>query len=192
MSKRNQFAAFAHPSSSIAKRLKKVETLARSNKPETKSVTFVAAGTIAAGGIINVDCTNIAEGSSSNERIGDKIHVQRIEIRGLIDPDLDAHVIKCNATTKPTTALFTSGIGTFLLQSELGSRFREILHYRNGQSIEDFNSTFAVNRKLGYNCHYSGTLGTTAQIGCTTVTVLNRTTAVKNHAFTVRLYYTDA
>jgi len=192
MSKRNQFAAFAHPSSSIAKRLKKVETLARTNKPEIKTVTFVAAGALAAGGIINVDCTNIAEGTASNQRIGDKIHVQRIEIRGIIDPELDSHIIKCNATTKPSAALFTSGVGTFLLQSELGSRFREILHYRNGQTIDDFSATFAVNRKLGYNCHYSGQLGTTAQIGCTTVTVLNRTTASKNHAFTVRLYFTDA
>jgi len=177
---------------SVSKRLKKVERLARSNRPELKSITFVAAGTIAAGALINVDCTAIAEGTASNDRIGDKIHLKRIEIRGVIDPDLDAHIIKCNSTTKPTAALFTSGIGTFLLESETGSRFREILHYRNGQTIEDFTSTFAVNRKLGYNCYYSGTLGSTAQIGCTTVTVINRNTAAKNHAFTVRMYYTDS
>jgi len=176
----------------LAKRLKNVERLARSNRPEQKSITFVAAGSLAAGALINVDCTNIAEGTASNERIGDKIHINRIEIRGLIDPDLDAHVIKCNSTTKPTAALFSSGIGTFLLESEIGSRFREILHYRNGQTIEDFLSKFYVNRRLGYNCHYSGTLGSTAQLGCTTVTVINRNTAAKNYAFTVRLYFTDA
>jgi len=176
----------------IAKRLRKVEALARSNRPELKSITFVAAGSLAAGALVNVDCTNIAEGTASNERIGDKIHIKRIEIRGVIDPDLDAHVIKCNSTTKPTAALFSSGLGTFLLESEIGSRFREILHYRNGQTIEDFTSKFAVNRKLGYNCHYSGTLGSTAQLGCTTVTVINRNTSSKNHAFTVRLYFTDA
>ena len=199
MPKRNQFAAFAHPDSSMAvasqdvtKRLRKVEALARSNRPEVKTTTIVAAGNLAAGSLVNVNSTTIAEGTGPDERIGDRIHIKRIEIRGLIDPDLDAHIIKCNSTTKPTAAVFTSGVGTFLLDSEIGSRFREILHYRNGTSIEDFNSTFSVNRKLGYSCRFSGSLSSTAQIGGTVVTLINRNTAAKNYAFTVRLYYTDA
>jgi len=177
---------------SVAKRLRKVEALARANKPELKSISFVVAGNMGAlTGFANVDLTNIAEGTASNERIGDKIHLVSMEIRGLIDPDIDAHAIKCNSTTKPTAALFTGGVGTFLLESETGSRFRELFHYRSWQTIDGFLGNFALKRKLGYNCQYSGTLGTTAQLGCTTITLVNRSAAAKNYSFTVRLFYTD-
>lgn len=178
---------------SVSKRLKKVERLARSNKPEIKSITFVAAGTITtASKFVNVDCTNIAEGTKANERVGDQILIHRIEVRGLIDPDIDAHILKCYSSSKPTDANYTSGIGTFLLDSEIHSKFREILHYRNGTSIEDFNSTFSVNRKLGYKCYYNGSGAGTAQRGGTIVSLISRNSSDKNYAFTVRLYYSDA
>jgi len=191
MSKRNQFAAFAHPSSSIAKRLKKVETLARSNKPEIKSITYVASGTVVSGAVLNVVATGIVQGTGGNERIGDYVNCVAIEVRGQLDPDVDLHILKANSATLPTDAMYTSGIGTFLLDSERDSRFQEIVHYRNRYNSGP-DAACEIKRKLSHRCYYNGSTAASGQRGQVVVGLINQWPSDKSYNFTVRLFYTDA
>ena len=175
----------------VAKRLRKVEAIARSNKPEVKSITYVASGSLAAGAVINAVPSQIAEGTGGNERIGDAIHNVRIEVRGVCDQLLDIHCLVANSSTLPVMAIFTSGVGTFLLDSERDSRFREILHYRN-RYASGSDKTLQFNRKLNFKTYYNGAASTAGQRGQVVVSVVNRHTAALNYHFTVRLFYTDA
>lgn len=176
---------------SVAKRLKRVERLAQSNRPELKSITFVATGSIISNAVVNVTPTNIQEGSGGNERIGDHIYVERIEVRGYCDPDMDMHVIKCKSNTEPGIANFTSTIGTFLLDAENDTRFHEILHFRNRYLIGGTNTSVAFKRKLGFRAGYNGAAATTCVSNKVTVSVVNRDVATKSYNFTVRLWYRD-
>lgn len=177
----------------IAKRLKRVEIQSRRNKPEVKSITFSASSaSLAAGSLVNVVANKVAEGSGTNERIGDQIHLVAISVRGYCDPDLDAYLIKLHTTSEPTAAVFTSGFGAFILDADSGARFNELYHYRNTFLNDGTNTSIKMYRKLGYNCYFNGSTSTSAIRGQICVTILNRDVAAKGYNFSVRLWYTDA
>lgn len=177
----------------LAKRVKRVERLARQNKPELKTRTATLNGTVAAGGIVNLVATQIAEGTGADERIGDQIRIHEIEIRGMLDPDLDSYIFKLHTTSEPTSAIFTAGKGAFVLDSESNSRFTEMVHYRNIFINVGSSTPIKIKKKLGgVLSYYNGTTSTSGIRNQICFTMLNRDAAAKPYNLSIRLSYTDA
>lgn len=174
----------------VAKRLRKVEAMARSNRPEVKSITYVSSGTIVAGAVLNVVASAIAQGTGGNQRTGDYINCIRVEVRGQLDPDIDMHVLKCQSASLPSAATYTNGIGTFLLDTERDSRFQEIVHFRN-RFQSDPEAAVQINRRLRHRCYYNSITSGSGQRGQVVVGLINKWPSDKSYNFTVRLYYTD-
>jgi len=176
---------------SLTKRLRKVEALVKSNRAELKSITYVISGNLASGAAISAVPTQIAQGTDGNERIGDYINLVAVECRGHFDADMDLHLIQANGPTLPSAGTFTSGIGTFLLDSERDSRFREILHYRNIFTNTGASTPVHFKRRLTGRCYYNAAAANSAQRGQICVTAINRSGAVKDYNLSVRLWYRD-
>lgn len=192
----NPFAEFAAPSSTVAKRLKRVEKLARSNRPEVKSITFSSTGTITQGTAAVINLTAIAQGAGSNERVGDKITPKLIKCRGLSSVMLDHYLISGNlASTAPAIGNFTSAPGAFVLDAEEGTIFKELYHYRSydgsysatGSLPTKFQKKLTSYMKTMYN----GTAGTSTVRNTIWYVVVNRTTTDVANSMSLRLYYTD-
>lgn len=184
----------------LAKRVKRVERLARQNKPELKTRTATLTGSLAGSTttgspptILNLVATSIAEGTGADERIGDQIRVHEIEIRGLLDPDMEAYIFKLHTTSEPTAAVFTGGKGAFLLDSESNSRFTEMVHYRNIFINAGASTPIKIKKKLGgVLSYYNGTTTTSGIRNQICFTMLNRDAVAKSYNLSIRLTYTDA
>lgn len=180
----------------VAKRLKRVERIAGLNKAEMKTITWSATGTLAAGALENVNLTNIAQGTGTNDRIADRIRVWRVEVRGVADPELDHYLIQQRTTSEPTVSVFTSTRGAFLLDSESNTRWTEWKHYRNlyggaggsGDSPIKFSQKFRNGIIVKYNSNTSTSVVNNGLI----YTTLNRSSAGKVRNATCRVWYTDA
>ena len=175
----------------FTKRLRNVEMLARTNRPEIKSITFVTSRLLSDNAVLNVPVTNILEGTGGNERLGDKVRLIRVEVRGTMDSKIDAHLLKCYSATLPSSANFTSGQGSFLLDSERDSRFQELTHYRSNYTVDQF-TKFHIKRNLGFSAWFNGAAASTCQRNQVSVTLMNRSGAARNYDFSVRLWYSDA
>lgn len=177
----------------IAKRLRTVERRSKRNAPEIKSKTLVSSGTLAAGGILNIIPTQIGEGTGADERIADKIRLLKVEVRGVVDKDIDNYILKLNTTSEPTAAVFTSKKGAFLLESEVDSRFQEMKHYRNFYVGTGASVPIKLTQKLGHIIsYYNGSTSTSGIRNQVCFTMLNRDAGTQNFDLSVRLWYTDA
>lgn len=176
----------------IAKRLRTVERQTKRNKHELKSVTFTINGALATNTVRNVVLTAIGQGTNTNERIGDEIRLVKCECRGLADSDLEIYLIKLFTTSEPTASIFSGGKGAFVLDSEAGSRFKTLKHYRNLYVGNGASAPCKFTQKLGNTRTYYNQTTTTGGIrNQICFTLLNRDAATKNYNVTVRLWYTD-
>lgn len=176
----------------IKKRLRRVEAATRRNAHEVKSITWSVNGTLATNGIRNVILNEIGQGSNTNQRIGDEIRCIKCEVRGLADSDLDIYLLKNYTTSTPTETLFSSGKGAFLIDSESGSRFKTLKHYRNLYVGNGASAPCKFTQKLGgMKTYYNQTTATGGIRNQVCITILNRDSASKNYNLSVRLWYTD-
>jgi len=179
---------------STAKRLKKMEAQIYRNRPEMKSITFNDAVAVANNtGYVFTPC-RISQGTGVNQRIGDKVRVWRVEVRGYAHPYLDQYVLQQKTTTQPDPSVFTAFAGAYILDSENTNRFTEWKHYRNpnGISSSDLGSKFSHKFKTGIIVKYNGPLSTNVVDNEISVFVLNRSGTAANFNQTVRMWYTDA
>lgn len=203
MSKRvNPFAQYAMQPAGVAnitKRLKTVERKARFNTPELKVKTYTYNGSTVTGGTAVTDgaasaieITTVAQGTGVDDRIGDQIRIHKIEVRGIMDPNLDFYIFKCSTTSLPAIANFGTQMGAYVLASE-GNKFHEYIHYRNLYSFGSTNGMkitkkFSNGLLVKYN---AGTSGSCVYNKLCYV-VLNHSGAARNCNFSVRVWYTDA
>lgn len=176
----------------VAKRLRKVETMARNNRPEMQTKTITVQGALGAGAVVNGLLTNIAQGNGIAERKGNEIRVWRVEIRGLVDDIIDNYLIQLHTTSEPTAAIFNTVNGAFILDSESGVRFSEWKHYRNFSTTGANDPIRIVQKFNGMRVHYNGTTATSGIRNQLCFTALNTGTVSKNINVCCRLWYTDA
>jgi len=181
-----------YESAPIAKRLRRVEAMARANRPEMRTKTFSVDGTIATATLVNAEITSISQGDAINERSGDRIKVWRVEVRGISSDELDQYLLQLRTTSLPTIASFGPSPGAYLLDSETNSRFTEWKHYRNvyAKGVTD-PVKFQLKFKNGIVVRYNGSSTSPVDNGLV-YTVLNRTTTSHTNKVSVRVWYTDA
>lgn len=176
----------------VTKRLKQVESLARSNRPELKTKTFFANGAIPPTGLGLVELTAIAQGDTNSTRDGVKIKVKKIEIRGLIPTEADVFVTQSYGSYVPTIGSFTTPcIGCFVDDTENTTIFKEIRYIRNvnqAHALVPVWRTIKINSLVGYD---GGTTSNCVRNRLHLVFV-NATGAAVTPNCQVRIYYTDA
>lgn len=187
----------------LEKRVRRVERRAALNKPEMKNVTIEMNALATTGGTLLADNTvtllqpcRIAEGTGINERIGDKIRVWRIEVRGVADVGLDQFLIQCHTTSTPGISSFSNQIGCYLLGSETNKRFTEWLHYRNyyTSAFTDNASPVKFQQKFrnGIIVKYNNALSTGVVDNEVVYAACNRSGGNRVANLTLRMWYTDA
>lgn len=189
---------------SLAKRVKRVERRAAFNKPEMKTVTLSLNAFTSTGGTTLADNTvtllqpcRIAQGTGINDRIGDKIRVWRIEVRGLSDNGLDHYIIQNHTSSNPGITSFTSQIGSYLLDSENNKRFTEWIHYRNyytGSGATTTTPSLKFHQKFrnGIIVKYNGAASTSIVDNEVSYVAVNRTGTNLSANLSLRMWYTDA
>lgn len=188
----NPFAQYSHQSIPLAKRLKRVETLARSNKPELKSKTYSANTAVLAGNIGLVELTAIAQGDTNSSRDGLKIKVVKVEIRGLIPTSGDVFVTQSYGSYVPTFGSFTTtNIGCFVDDTENTNIFKEVRYIRNINQAHPLVPVWK-SIKLNSTVGYDG--GTTANCVRNRLhfVLVNASAATVTPDCQIRIYYTDA
>lgn len=182
----------------MAKRLRLVERRSRLNKSEMKSKTFGTTGTLGTGGLTNVLATEIAEGAGPNDRIGKKIRIWRIEVRGDIGNKMDNYIIQQHTNTQPTATLFGSRQGAFLLDSTANTVLTVWKHYRptgvstaieNGRNTSNFKM---IQKFRGMEASYSTDAATGGVRNLVAFTMLNRSADSQDFDISVRVWFTDA
>ena len=189
---------------SLTKRVKRVERRAAFNKPEMKSITVSLNAMTGTGGTLLADNAvtllqpcRITQGTGVAERIGDKIRVWRIEVRGVADAGLDQFLIQNHTASDPGISSFTSQIGCYLLDSENNKRFTEWLHYRNYYSAGAVSGDvspmkFVQKFRNGIIVKYNGAASTSVVDNAINYVCVNRTGGNRAINCTLRMWYTDA
>lgn len=187
----------------LVKRVKRVERRSALNKPEMKSISLSFNGFTSTGGTpvpVNsvqlLQPCRIAEGTGINDRIGDKIRVWRIEVRGLSDIALDHYIMQNHTSSDPGISSFGSRAGAYLLDSENNKRFTEWIHYRNyytGDSNTNACSLkFHQKFKNGIIVKYNGAASTSVVDNAVNYVIVNRSGSACAASISLRMWYTDA
>ena len=114
----------------VSKRLRRVESASRRNKPAMRNKRFITVATIAANSINSVELSAISDGDIVSNRQGNKIKIHRIEVRGNCHHQLDCYIIQSHTTTLPTYGNFSSNNGAFLDDEELNTKFSEWAYFK--------------------------------------------------------------
>lgn len=195
MSKRsNPFAQFAAPSSEMAKRLRRVEKLASANKGEMKHKVMNCVLTPAAANVASVNLTDLSLGNAVNQRVGNKIKIWRVEIRGLANVQLDYLVLQSHDGSAPGVGDFhiTGAYGSMITDSKLNTKFTEWKHFRNPNYYTgSLGLKIILKFKTGMIVKYDGS--TTAPVeNALYAVVVNGTPSTTNTSYgTARIWYTD-
>lgn len=174
-------------------KIKKLQSRVNKLTPEIKTKEFSFVGTPAAGALFYVPLFTIAEGLGEDERIGDKITVKSIEIRGAsnVNGSLPADMyIVCNEDPNLTPAIghfiFTAG-GHYLV-----NQGKEIYHkyVDSGSWDQSINyKKYFKNLVVKYRSTTTGALLATNNY-C--FVVVNRSAAsTLSSEFSIKIRYTD-
>lgn len=182
-------------SNTLTKRIARVERRVGNQKPEMKSITFEGNTTVGAGALFNWSLTNIAEGTSKNQRICNKIRVWRVEVRGTADPAIDWYLLQQKTTSSPTVAVFGNAAGAYIFDAESNSRWVEWKHYRNlygGGGAGDSPLKFTQKWRNGIIVRYNTNTGTGVVNNGLILTALNNSVGAQAYNISIRVWYTDA
>ena len=191
MVKRNQFAAFAHPESTLAKRVKHVEAQVKKNRPEMKSNAYTKVSAAVGTGAVGVwELSALSQGEEASKRVGNVCRLYRLEVRGQVDPLLDCYIIQSKNATVPAVANFGLGPGGFV--DDDNNNFVEWKHFRV-RPDQATNCPFKVVQffRNGYTLEFAGAAGSPLRNRLYFV-VRNNSGASLNYAISYKLWYTDA
>lgn len=185
----NPFAQYAY--TPVAKRLKKVERQVRLNRPELKTFSTGLSALLATNTLSVVKPCNIAQGVDVNERVGNKIRVWRIEVRGTCDNRLDNLIIRKSTATDPVITDFRGTPGSYVLD-EKRTQFIELVHRQSRDT--NSNATFKMSHKFrgGLVVSYNGPAGTDGIDNEVVWCVVNRQAISLATTCSVRVWFTDA
>lgn len=176
----------------VKKRLRRVERIAALRKPEMKMQDFnYVNATLADGALATiVELTAIAEGTGVNERIGNRIKIHRIEVRGTLGAEnVDAYIIQGHTTTAPVYANFYAYQGSHLLADDSHTKFTE-WRYINGRTFID-RSGLRHRFPIGYTAKYNANLSTSCVDNRLWFVVKNDTGAAVSVEYSLRVWFTD-
>lgn len=161
----------------------------RSCRPEMKIATKGLNTLLVSNALTYTELTTIAQGVSNNERIGQKIRIWRVEVRGQMNNNCDGYFIQSHGGSLPVYADFNGTGGGFLSAFTANARFTEWNYF-----VSDDADAFRCIRSFprGYVAHFDTNAGTSCVRNRLSLVFINNTAADKTIDCTCRIWYTDA
>jgi len=172
-------------------KIKRLQRQVANISPELKTKQFSYSTTVATGALIYLPLFEIAEGNGEEERIGDRIRVKSISIRGNVNAQLnnvDFYIVKYNfPTAVPLYAHFLAEPGGHL-SSNNG---REIYHKLCSSGAYDQLINFKRNYKSLIVKYTQNPAGTVIDQNNYFIVVKNFSGSNVTPRFSVEVKYTD-
>lgn len=182
----------------LAARVKRVEAKVAAQKPETKVYTAVdfipAGGTLGGNSVAYFELGDIVEGTGFNERIGNKIRVHKVEVRGLAGTMVGVVLLKSKLAVAPAIADFEGDVVPFIVGNQLGNVYVPLHeHIANKESsalisLIQFSKTFKAGIPVSYEDPTTGSCSHNNMY----VVAVNHQTLPATVQLTARVWYTDA
>jgi len=189
----NPFAQYAHPESTLAKRVKYVENQVRNNRAEMKFRTWVMpTGALPTGSVEVRDLTAISQGNSVDTREGNHIKVWRVEVRGDISAGLSCYLLQARDGSAPVFADFSStNAGSFLTTAANNTSLVEWNYHRPVPGITGVPVPLRFSRKFkGLKVSYPSTTSTPNTNGLYVV-ILNNSGSTLSNNLSMRIWFTE-
>ena len=175
----------------IAKRLKRVEAMAKANRPEMQFKTFGYSGSLNGTTTLyaGVDICDISQGDGINQRQGNKIKVWRVEVRGWTSTSNDLYILQNHGTAAVSATSFGPYAGAFI-DDDKTSKTTEWRHIKPNGAVG--NVAFKASQKFrGMTIRYDGSGPNPVDNGLY-LAILNRSGAAASTIASVKVWYTDA
>lgn len=155
-----------------------------------RSVALSTAATATAA--INAICINICQNNDDvNGRVGQKIKLWRVDIRGVVDPAQDVYLLQAHTADAPVYAdFYGAGAGSFLNDTKVNTQFTE-WHYVRPVPHQTTNCPFRITKKFrGMEVAFDGTNSTPVRNALYLV-VKNDSGSSLNYSYSYTIWYTD-
>ena len=175
----------------LTKRVARVEAQQRRQRPVMKHASFQVSNALGTNTANVKNICALATGSKVTERVGNKIKVFRVEIRGILDPGLDLYLVQAHTNDTPAISSFSVNRGPFLTPDNVNTKLTEWMHY----SVPDINAhNFKrfVRFRNGIVVKYNGSATTNTTDNVLFVCTVNRSTSTQSVDCNIRIWYTDA
>lgn len=182
---------FPNSKVSVAKRLKRVETIQARRKPEMKKFHVSATPTVVTNSATTVDLTNIVQGTGIGERTANEIRVHRVDIRGnLTTGAVDSYLIQSHNASLPVYADFYPVESGHLNIVNQNTKFTEWKFYKN---LSGTNSNMKLQHSFKYpmKVKFNGSAGTSCVDNRLSLVMKNDSAASAVCQVSCVVYYTD-
>lgn len=174
--------------SSVAKRLKRVESKVSRAKPEIHYTDERITGTLVPNSANVVNILKVAQGTGVNQRTGNKIRVLGVEIRGFSAFNCSNHLIQSHTQNAVTYSDFNLGFQPFLTKEKTNTEFTEWL-VAKGDETNQFRRTKKF--KNGIFVKFNNSLSTPIDNGLYLASINNHSVS-QGVDLNVRVWYYDA
>ena len=174
---------------SLEKRVGKVERRVAASKPEMKYQSGDETVVIPPNTSNTVTMTTIAQGTDVYQRIGNKIKVWRIEIRGFCEPVCSNYLIQSKGENIPVSVDFGGSNGAYLDNEDAQNNFVEWKYHKNPNYSNSLNLTQSF--KNGIVVGYKGPLANDYASNQLHFVTLNRDTQNRVLNGSWKIWYTD-
>jgi len=181
----------------IAKRVKRLERVARQQRPEMKTITSTFQANIAAKvgttkGFLQSQLLAITQGDAINQRSGNRVKVWRVEVRGIMATRLDGYLLQMHGNVEPAvTDFINNAYGSYLIESSNNTTLTEWANFSSLYIESDGNARFKISRNFkGMEVKYSGSTSNPVENGIS-LAFVNNFTATLPIDCSIRVWYTD-
>lgn len=175
----------------VSKRLKRVERQVKAQRPEMKTYQITHSTGATAASVRTVPIADVPQGDGVYQRVGQKIKIWRVDIRGVADPLQDIHLIQAHTGATPAYAEYRGSNGAFLYYNVMNSKFTEWGHV-NPVPHQTTSVPFRITRKFrGMEVTFDDS-SSTALRNSLFLTFLNHTGSTLNHNCNVTVWFTDS
>lgn len=174
----------------VVKRLKTLEAKVRANTGEIKCKTFTFNGNVALTDTSVIELTAIGNGDGISQRDGNKIRIEKIDVRGVFSSIIDVNLVRSYGATVPDHSSFITTVpGGNLIDG--GDVALQILKYYQNYNMYSPSTPmhFVSNRKLVVG--FEGTATTNCVRNRIHLCLTNSSTAGAPAALQIKVYYRD-
>jgi len=178
-----------------AKRIRRLESQVRRNRPEMHHYTTSNAPTVPANNVSTQHLTNISQGDGINQRSGNRIRVWRIEVSGIADTATLTHqIISSAGNDVPAISDFTVLGPPLMNDAPLASKFNVWMRITPAVCVTDSGQYYfkkTIKFPKGIIVYFDGSAGSNVVKNRLNFTTINTSGANVLTFISYRIWFTD-
>lgn len=175
----------------VQKRLKRVERQVRSQRPEMKVYHVTSTTAVSTGAVGLVQLSDITQGDGVGQRVGNRIKIWRVEIRGEIDAGASVLLLQCHTGATVSYGELDLSRGAGVSPQFLNSKYTEWAFTNVTPHQTTYNPIRIIRKFRGMEVTYPDST-TTALRNRLTLVIQNVTGSSINKSLSARVWFTDA